>query len=67
MMKKKLVMQGKEKFQVFALSLWFLRVAQVYGRVAPDSLRMVGWSLPVARCAGQCGALHRLLRVQHWK
>ncbi|MCI90785.1 hypothetical protein A2U01_0112079, partial [Trifolium medium] len=25
---------------------------------------MVGWFLLVARCAGQCGGLRRLLRVQ---
>ncbi|MCI96608.1 hypothetical protein A2U01_0117908, partial [Trifolium medium] len=42
MMKKKLVMQGKEKVQGFILSLWFLRVAQVYWRVAPVSFDRVG-------------------------
>ncbi|MCI46513.1 hypothetical protein A2U01_0067753, partial [Trifolium medium] len=65
MIKKKLVMQGKEKFQVCILSLWFLRVAQVYCRVAPVSFED-GWKvLLVARRAGRNGALHRSSRFQH--
>ncbi|MCI54780.1 hypothetical protein A2U01_0076030, partial [Trifolium medium] len=55
-------MQGKEKFQVFILSLWFLRVAQVYWRVAPVSLRRVGRSLLAARRAGRNGAARRSSR-----